>query len=110
MGIRKKVASFALNKTVFPDQSVQTLSVSDGLKKIIEHYTFEHVRKLGILVRERKLLLNYTPIADKDLYEEIGRNQFIERTGNAKDKYNIAMSINRQLGENLQIKLVANPL
>lgn len=94
----------------FPDQSVQTLSVSDGLKKIIEHYTFEHVRKLGILVRERKLLLNYTPIADKDLYEEIGRNQFIERTGNATDKYNIAMSINRQLGENLQIKLVANPL
>lgn len=94
----------------FLDQSVQTLSVSDGLKKIIEYYTFEQVRQLGIMIRGRRLLLNYTPIADKDLYEEIGRNQFIERTGNATDKYNIAMSINRQLGENLQIKLVANPL
>ena len=94
----------------FPDQSVQTLSVSDGLKKIIEYYTFDRVRMLGIVVRERKLLLNYTPIADRDLYEEFGKNQFIEKTGNAKDKYNIATSINRRLGGQLQIELVAKPL
>lgn len=110
MGIRKKVANFALNKTVFPDQSIQIFSVSDGLKKIIEYYTFDRVRMLGIVVRERKLLLNYTPIADRDLYEEFGKNQFIEKTGNAKDKYNIATSINRRLGGQLQIELVAKPL
>lgn len=94
----------------FPDQSIQILSVSDGLKKIIEYYTFDRVRMLGIVVRERKLLLNYTPIADRDLYEEFGKNQFIEKTGNAKDKYNIATSINRRLGGQLQIELVAKPL
>lgn len=94
----------------FPDQSIQILSVSDGLKKIIEYYTFDRVRMLGIVVRERKLLLNYTPIADRDLYEEFGKNQFIEKTGNAKDKYNIATSINCQLGGQLQIELVAKPL
>lgn len=93
-------------KIVFPDNTEETLPMTDALIKIIKFYGVEEVRSKKIQIRNNDLILRSVTKDKEKIYEHVDENFYLYLNGDLKDRLNVVNRINLSFNKQLKIELV----